>query len=157
MEGLVKERSLNAYLSAINQAHEDVRLPRPALGHGLRLTRSGLRDVEGEELDDVDDCSVRAPVPAAVIMAILQLGLTTQHPDTLRKCTCIVLNYCWYNRADTGVQLKRAHLSFDWHGITINVKGKTKRWKGKPYKRNDVKKAIVTLAEGEMIDITSGI
>ena len=40
---------------------------------------------------------------------------------------------------------------------TINVKGKTKRWKGKPSKRNDVKKAIVTLAEGEMIDITSGI
>ena len=31
------------------------------------------------------------------------------------------------------------------------------RLKGKPYKRNDVKKAIVTLAEGEMIDITSGI
>ena len=40
---------------------------------------------------------------------------------------------------------------------TIVVKGKTKRWKGKPYKRTDVKKAIVTLAEGEMIDITSGI
>lgn len=40
---------------------------------------------------------------------------------------------------------------------TINVKGKTKRWKGKAYKRTDVKKAIVTLAEGEMIDITSGI
>ena len=40
---------------------------------------------------------------------------------------------------------------------TINVKGKTKRWRGKPYKRNDVKKAVVTLAEGEMIDITSGI
>ena len=40
---------------------------------------------------------------------------------------------------------------------TIVVKGKTKRWKGRPYKRTDVKKAIVTLAEGEMIDITSGI
>ena len=40
---------------------------------------------------------------------------------------------------------------------TINVKGKTKRWKGKPYKRNDVKKAIVTLAEGAMIDITEGV
>jgi len=40
---------------------------------------------------------------------------------------------------------------------TINVKGKTKRWRGKPYKRINVKKAIVTLAEGEMIDITSGI
>ena len=40
---------------------------------------------------------------------------------------------------------------------TINVKGKTKRWKGKPYKRSDVKKAVVTLAEGQSIDVTSGI
>lgn len=40
---------------------------------------------------------------------------------------------------------------------TLVVKGKTKRWKGKKYIRSDVKKAIVTLAEGEMIDITSGI
>ena len=40
---------------------------------------------------------------------------------------------------------------------TIVTKGKTKRWKGKPYQRSDFKKAIVTLAEGEMIDVTSGI
>ena len=40
---------------------------------------------------------------------------------------------------------------------TINVKGKTKRWRGKPYKRNDVKKAVVRLAEGTMIDITQGV
>jgi len=40
---------------------------------------------------------------------------------------------------------------------TILTKGKSKRWRGKPYKRSDFKKAVVTLAEGEMIDITSGI
>ncbi|MEC3910102.1 MULTISPECIES: 50S ribosomal protein L23 [unclassified Sphingobium] len=40
---------------------------------------------------------------------------------------------------------------------TLVVKGKTKRWKGKPYKRNDVKKAIVRLAEGQSIDITEGV
>ena len=40
---------------------------------------------------------------------------------------------------------------------TINVKGKTKRWRGKPYKRNDVKKAVVTLKDGDSIDVTSGI
>jgi large subunit ribosomal protein L23 len=40
---------------------------------------------------------------------------------------------------------------------TIVSKGKTKRWKGKPYQRSDVKKAIVTLAEGQTIDVTSGI
>ena len=40
---------------------------------------------------------------------------------------------------------------------TIVAKGKTKRWKGAPYKRSDVKKAIVTLAEGQSIDVTTGI
>ena len=40
---------------------------------------------------------------------------------------------------------------------TIVQKGKTKRWKGRPYKRSDSKKAIVTLAEGQSIDITEGV
>ena len=40
---------------------------------------------------------------------------------------------------------------------TLIAKGKTKRWKGKPYKRTDMKKAVVTLAEGDSIDVTSGI
>lgn len=40
---------------------------------------------------------------------------------------------------------------------TIVQKGKTKRWKGKPYTRSDMKKAIVTLAEGQSIDVTTGI
>jgi large subunit ribosomal protein L23 len=40
---------------------------------------------------------------------------------------------------------------------TIVQKGKTKRWKGKPYTRSDVKKAVVTLAEGQSIDVTTGI
>ncbi len=40
---------------------------------------------------------------------------------------------------------------------TITQKGKTKRWKGRPYTRSDMKKAIVTLAEGQSIDVTTGI
>ena len=40
---------------------------------------------------------------------------------------------------------------------TMVAKGKTKRWKGRPYSRSDVKKAVVTLAEGQSIDVTSGI
>jgi large subunit ribosomal protein L23 len=40
---------------------------------------------------------------------------------------------------------------------TMITKGKTKRWKGKPYTRSDVKKAIVTLAEGQSIDVTTGV
>jgi large subunit ribosomal protein L23 len=40
---------------------------------------------------------------------------------------------------------------------TLVSKGKSKRWKGAPYRRSDVKKAIVTLAEGQSIDITEGV
>jgi large subunit ribosomal protein L23 len=40
---------------------------------------------------------------------------------------------------------------------TLNVKGKTKRFRGRPGRRSDVKKAIVTLADGQSIDITTGL
>lgn len=40
---------------------------------------------------------------------------------------------------------------------TLVTKGKTKRFKGIKGRRVDVKKAIVTLAEGQTIDITTGL
>ena len=40
---------------------------------------------------------------------------------------------------------------------TVTQKGKTKRWKGTPYRRSDFKKAIVTLKDGDTIDVTTGI
>jgi large subunit ribosomal protein L23 len=40
---------------------------------------------------------------------------------------------------------------------TLVTKGKTKVFKNRPGVRSDVKKAIVTLAEGHSIDITTGL
>jgi large subunit ribosomal protein L23 len=40
---------------------------------------------------------------------------------------------------------------------TIRVKGKLKRFRGRPGRRSDYKKAIVTLAEGSKIDVTTGV
>ena len=40
---------------------------------------------------------------------------------------------------------------------TTITKGKTKRFKGQLGKRKDVKKAYVTLAEGNTIDVTTGL
>jgi large subunit ribosomal protein L23 len=40
---------------------------------------------------------------------------------------------------------------------TLVTKGKTKRFRGIKGRRSDVKKAIVTLAEGQSIDITTGL
>jgi len=40
---------------------------------------------------------------------------------------------------------------------TIVQQGKTKKFKGRPGRRSDYKKAIVTLAEGQSIDVSTGI
>ena len=40
---------------------------------------------------------------------------------------------------------------------TIRVKGKTKRFRGIAGRRKDVKKAVVTLQDGDVIDISTGL
>ena len=40
---------------------------------------------------------------------------------------------------------------------TLRQKGKTKRFRGIMGRRPDVKKAVVTLAEGHQIDVSSGV
>jgi large subunit ribosomal protein L23 len=40
---------------------------------------------------------------------------------------------------------------------TVVQKGKTKNFRGRPGKRSDTKKAIVTLLEGYSIDVTTGL
>ena len=40
---------------------------------------------------------------------------------------------------------------------TLKIKGKVKRFRGRLGRRSDVKKAIVTLAEGQSLDYTTGI
>ncbi len=61
----------------------------------------------------------------------------------------------------TKPQIKAAvEALFDVKVVSVNTivqKGKTKKWKGTPYTRSDFKKAIVRLAEGQSVDVTSGI
>ncbi len=40
---------------------------------------------------------------------------------------------------------------------TVLTKGKLKRFRGRLGRRNDVKKAYVTLEDGHMIDVTTGL
>jgi large subunit ribosomal protein L23 len=40
---------------------------------------------------------------------------------------------------------------------TVTLHGKTKNFRGRKGKRSDMKKAIVSLAEGSSIDVTTGI
>ncbi len=40
---------------------------------------------------------------------------------------------------------------------TVRTKGKIKAWRGRRYYKGETKKAVVTLAEGYSIDVTTGL
>lgn len=97
-------------------------------------------------------------------------GIDTRHYDVIvaphitEKATLASeFNAVVFKVADSATkpQIKAAvEALFDVKVVSVNTltqKGKTKRWKGKPYRRSDVKKAVVRLAEGQSIDVTSGI
>ena len=49
---------------------------------------------------------------------------------------------------------------FDVQVVAVNTlihKGKTKRFRGTPGRQKDTKKAVVRLAEGQSIDVTTGL
>ena len=49
---------------------------------------------------------------------------------------------------------------FEVQVVSVNTlirKGKTKRFRGQPGRQKDTKKAIVRLAEGQSIDVTTGL
>ena len=89
---------------------------------------------------------------------VIQKPVITEKATLASEANAVVFRVA---RSATKPQIKEAvEALFDVKVKGVNTlvqKGKTKRWKGKPYKRSDVKKAIVTLAEGQSIDVTSGI
>ncbi len=82
----------------------------------------------------------------------------TEKATLLSEHNCVVFKVA---QAATKPQIKAAiEAIYNVKVAAVNTlvqKGKTKRWKGKPYTRSDVKKAVVTLAAGQSIDVTSGI
>ena len=119
--GGVKESSLNPYISAINQAHADAGLQKPAIGDHLKLVRAGFAAEEG----DTADAERRMPVPAAAILDILRLGLSTDDMRVLRDAVAVVVAFAFYARGDTGVLLLRKHVGISARGLTLSVRGKT--------------------------------
>ena len=97
-------------------------------------------------------------------------AIDTRHYDVIlsphitEKSTMMSENNAFvFKVADTATkpQIKAAvEALFDVKVTGVNTlvqKGKTKRWRGRAYTRSDVKKAVVTLAEGDAIDVTTGV
>lgn len=121
-ENKVHARSLQPYMSAINQAHVDFGFAPPAVGHLITLARRGFGEIEGNDREGIVR---RVPLPASVILRILYLGLETPSLSVLRACACVVVQFLWFARADTGINLQNAHVGISEFGITLNERTKT--------------------------------
>jgi len=121
-EDKVHASSLQPYMSAINQAHIDFGFSAPAMGHDIKLARRGFGEVEG---DNTLKTAIRSPLPALVAYEILQLGLRTPDLHTLRRCACLVTSYAWFARADTGILMRKAHVTRQPAGMGLNERTKT--------------------------------
>ena len=68
---------------------------------------------------------IRNRIFPAVVMQILQLGLVTPSVPVLRACTCLVVQFLWFARADTCIHLRQDHVGVGAFGITLSERNKT--------------------------------
>ena len=123
-EGRVHAASLQPYLSAINAAHADCGLDKPALGHLVGQARKGFGELEG---DAHPDRHLRKPVPSQVIWDIMLAGLAAPEGDllTLRASTCVVLQFMFFNRGDTGHRAIWSDICLDQYGLHLRERTKS--------------------------------
>ena len=113
-EDSVHAPSLQPYLTAINQLHEDFQLERPALGPLINRVRAGFAALESDQ----HGAPIRTTyLPAQVAFDILQLGLTTDDPDLLRDAALVVMCYAFFARGDTGVRTETSAVRIDDRGL----------------------------------------
>jgi len=121
-EDKVHATSLQTYMSVINQAHIDFGFPAPAMGHDVNLARKGFREVEDEHTLKT---AVRSPLPARGYYEILQFALRTTNTHTLRRCACLSVPSVWFARVDTGILMRRVHVTRQTDSMGLNKRTKT--------------------------------
>ena len=122
-EGQMHESSLNPYMAAINQTHEDLGFPRPALAWAITLPFSERASVTRKVMTSTRTMSV---LPGRT--SSMQFCNSALTPRSLPSSVCVralCFATCWYNRADTGMLVLRRDVTIDDFGITINQQGKT--------------------------------
>ncbi|KAK3287955.1 hypothetical protein CYMTET_4563 [Cymbomonas tetramitiformis] len=115
--GTVKAASLQPYLSAINNYHEDMGYPGPAKGRSVTRAVKGMSalQVQAEEQAGVDH-TVRTWLPARHVSTVHAHALQLQpvgrpSSEFLRACTYLVFAFVTFGRPDTGVAMLRRHIS----------------------------------------------
>ncbi|KAK3283103.1 hypothetical protein CYMTET_9181 [Cymbomonas tetramitiformis] len=114
-DGGIKSASLQPYLSAINNYHEDLRFPGPAKGRSVTRAVKGMATIQAELAVQEENIETqRTWLPAAHVRRVHEaaLKLTPRSPEELRLLRAfayVVVAFVTFGRPDTGTSLSPQH------------------------------------------------
>ena len=96
--------------------------------------------------------------PTETLYDVIKSPLITEKSTMASEYNQVMFNVSMWATKPQIKQAVEALFKVDVKGVnTLIQKGKVKRFRGQVGRRNNIKKAIVTLAEGQSIDVTTGL
>ncbi|KAK3250312.1 hypothetical protein CYMTET_40303 [Cymbomonas tetramitiformis] len=116
-KGTVQASNMQPYLSAINNYHEDMGFPGPAKGRAISRAVKGMSRLQVQAAEAAgEEQTVRTWLPARHVSAVHAHGLGLEPvgraaTELLRACTYVVFAFVTFGRPETGVSMRREHIS----------------------------------------------
>lgn len=118
--GALAPPSLSNYLSAVASLHHLAGHDDPTKDKLVQLAVYGFRahalERAGGEL-----ALLRMPLPAAYILKVCDLGMSTPDDYLQLQCAGLVLGYVLFNKPGTAACVRRCDVAFSTHGMGVQV------------------------------------
>ncbi|KAK3266035.1 hypothetical protein CYMTET_25314 [Cymbomonas tetramitiformis] len=124
-KGTVQASNMQPYLSAINNYHEDMGFPGPARGRAISRAVKGMARLQVQAAEAAgEEQTVRTWLPARHVSAVHAHGLGLEPvgraaTELLRACTYVVFAFVTFGRPETGVSMRREHISITGEDISV--------------------------------------
>ncbi|KAK3265932.1 hypothetical protein CYMTET_25408 [Cymbomonas tetramitiformis] len=115
-DGGIKSASLQPYLSAINNYHEDLRFPGPAKGRAVTRAVKGMATIQAKLAVQEENIEIqRTWLPAGHVRRAHEAALkltprSSEELRLLRALSYVVIAFVTFGRPDPGTSLSRQHV-----------------------------------------------
>ncbi len=116
-KGTIRAASLQPYLSAVNNYHEDMGFDGPAKGRSVSRAVKGMASLQVAAAGTQnEEETVRTWLPARHVSKVHAHGLAMRptgraEMELLRACTYVVFAFVTFGRPDTGVSMQKSHIA----------------------------------------------
>lgn len=117
--GTVAPGTLQNYLTPINSVHALYNMDKPAVGPMLMAVRHGFARLYADNHQGLRN--KRAPLPAAALLQIVKLGLTTPDPALRRRIAGLTLTVLTFCRPGGGANLRRMDVTVATSHLLIQI------------------------------------